>query len=86
MVLRLRWESALIWTASRSKENSLTYCLNFFSEIRERLTYLFLIVIVKLTAFHVKVYTEIVPGAPRKTLQDIIRGRVDFETIIHSDG
>ena len=54
MVLRLRWESALIWTASRSKENSLTYCLNFFSEIRERLTYLFLIVIVELTAFHVK--------------------------------
>lgn len=33
-----------------------------------------------------KVYTEIVPDARRKTLQDIIRGRVDLETIIHSDG
>ena len=53
MVLQLRLESSLIWTASKSKENSLTNCLNFFSEIRERLTYLFLIVIVELTAFHV---------------------------------
>ena len=35
---------------------------------------------------HGKVYTEIVPDAHRKTLQDIIRGRVDLETIIHSDG
>ena len=35
---------------------------------------------------HGKVYTEIVPDAHRKTLQDIIRGRVDMETIIHSDG
>ena len=35
---------------------------------------------------HGKVYTEIVPDASRKTLQDIIRGRVDMETIIHSDG
>ena len=33
-----------------------------------------------------KVYTEIIPNARRKTLQDIIRGRVDMETIIHSDG
>jgi len=33
-----------------------------------------------------KVYTEIVPDARRKTLQDIIRGHVDLETIIHSDG
>jgi transposase len=33
-----------------------------------------------------KVYTEIVPDARRKTLQDIIRGRVDMKTIIHSDG
>ena len=33
-----------------------------------------------------KVYTEIVPDASRKTLQDIIRGRVDMETVIHSDG
>ena len=30
-----------------------------------------------------KVYTEIVPDASRKTLQDIIRGH---ETVIHSDG
>ena len=34
---------------------------------------------------HGKVYTEIVPDASRKTLQDIIRGRVDMETIIHAD-
>ena len=33
-----------------------------------------------------KVYTEIVPDARHKTLQDIIRGRVDLETVIHSDG
>ena len=33
-----------------------------------------------------KVYTEIIPDTHRKTLQDIIRGRVDMETIIHSDG
>jgi transposase len=33
-----------------------------------------------------KVYTEIVPDARRKTLQDIIRGRVEMESIIHSDG
>jgi len=33
-----------------------------------------------------KVYTEIIPDARRKTLQDIIRGRVDLDTIIHSDG
>ncbi len=33
-----------------------------------------------------KVYTEIVPDARRKTLQDIIRGCVDLETVIHSDG
>lgn len=33
-----------------------------------------------------KVYTEIVLDARRKTLQDIIRGRVDLETVIHSDG
>lgn len=32
------------------------------------------------------VYTEIVPDARRKTLQDIIRGRVELESIIHSDG
>ena len=33
-----------------------------------------------------KFYTEIIPDAHRKTLQDIIRGRVDMETIIHSEG
>jgi transposase-like protein len=33
-----------------------------------------------------RVYTEIVPDVRRKTLQDIIRGRVDLETVIHSDG
>ena len=33
-----------------------------------------------------KVYTEIIRDARRKTLQDIIRGRVDLETVIHSDG
>ena len=32
-----------------------------------------------------KVYTEIVPNASRKTLQDVIM-RVELETIIHSDG
>ena len=33
-----------------------------------------------------KVYTEIVPDVRRKTLQDIIRGRVALATVIHSDG
>jgi transposase-like protein len=33
-----------------------------------------------------KVYTEIVPDASRKTLQGIIRGHVDPESVIHSDG
>jgi len=32
-----------------------------------------------------KVYTEIVPDCARKTLQAIIRGKVDPESIIHSD-
>lgn len=32
-----------------------------------------------------KVYTEIVSDCSKKTLQDIIRGKVDPETIIHSD-
>jgi transposase-like protein len=32
-----------------------------------------------------KVYTEIVPDCARKTLQAIIRGRVDPDSIIHSD-
>ena len=32
-----------------------------------------------------KVYTEIVPDCARKTLQGIIRGKVDPESIIHSD-
>lgn len=33
-----------------------------------------------------KVYTEIIPDSSRETLQEIIRGRVDSESIIHSDG
>ena len=33
-----------------------------------------------------KVYTEIVPAARKKTLQDIIRGKVAPESVIHSDG
>jgi transposase len=32
-----------------------------------------------------KVYTEIVPGCSRATLQAIIRGNVDVESVIHSD-
>ena len=32
-----------------------------------------------------KVYTEIVPDASRATLQAVIRGRVDIDSIIHSD-
>lgn len=31
-------------------------------------------------------YTEIVPNTSRKTLQGVIRGRVDLESVIHSDG
>ena len=33
-----------------------------------------------------KVYTEIVPNCSRDTLQAVIRGRVDLESVIHSDG
>jgi transposase-like protein len=33
-----------------------------------------------------KVYTEIVPNCARKTLQAVIRGRVELESVIHSDG
>ena len=33
-----------------------------------------------------KVYTEIVPNCARKTLQAVIRGRVEPESVIHSDG
>ena len=33
-----------------------------------------------------KVYTEIVPDCKSKTLQDIIRGKVSAESIIHTDG
>ncbi len=33
-----------------------------------------------------KVYTEIVPNAAQKTLQNIIRGRVSLDSVIHSDG
>lgn len=32
-----------------------------------------------------KVFTEIVPNCQKKTLQAIIRGRVDLKTVIHSD-
>jgi transposase len=32
------------------------------------------------------VYTEIVPNGARKTLQAVIRGRVELESVIHSDG
>lgn len=33
-----------------------------------------------------KVYTEIVPDAKKRSLQAVIRGRVDVGSIIHSDG
>jgi len=33
-----------------------------------------------------KVYTEIVPDVKSATLQDIVRGRVDAESVIHTDG
>ena len=33
-----------------------------------------------------KVYTEIVPNCKRSTLQAVIRGHVDLESILHSDG
>ena len=33
-----------------------------------------------------EVYTEIVPDCSKATLQAIIRGRVDLESVIHSDG
>ena len=33
-----------------------------------------------------KVYTEIIPDAKAATLQDIIRGRVDIESVVHTDG
>ena len=33
-----------------------------------------------------KVYTEIIPDASKQTLQGIIRGHVDLESVIHSDG
>lgn len=33
-----------------------------------------------------KVYTEIVPNARKKTLQQVIRGKVKLESVIHSDG
>lgn len=35
---------------------------------------------------HGKVYTEIVPNCSKHVLQQIIRGRIDPETVIHSDG
>ncbi len=33
-----------------------------------------------------KVFTEIIPDCRRATLQAVIRGRIDLESIIHSDG
>jgi transposase-like protein len=33
-----------------------------------------------------KVYTKIVPDCKSKTLQDIVRGKVSAESIIHTDG
>ena len=33
-----------------------------------------------------KVYTEIIPDAKSATLQDIIRGRIDIDSVIHTDG
>ena len=33
-----------------------------------------------------KVYTEIVPNPHKKTLQGVIRGRVDIDSVVHSDG
>ena len=33
-----------------------------------------------------KVYTEIVPDVKKKTLQALIRGRADLESVIHTDG
>jgi len=33
-----------------------------------------------------KVYTEVVPDAKKRSLQAVIRGRVDIGSIIHSDG
>jgi transposase-like protein len=35
---------------------------------------------------HGRVYAEIVPDCSRATLQGVIRGRVDPESVIHSDG
>jgi transposase-like protein len=32
------------------------------------------------------VYTEIVPDAKKRTLQSVIRGRIDLDSVIHSDG
>ncbi|MCW9709278.1 IS1595 family transposase [Fodinibius salsisoli] len=32
------------------------------------------------------VYTEIVPDAKKKTLQRVIRGKIDLRSVIHSDG
>ena len=33
-----------------------------------------------------KVYTEIIPDAKARTLQDLVRGKVSVESIIHTDG
>lgn len=33
-----------------------------------------------------KVYTEIVPNCSKRVLQQVIRGRIDVDSVIHSDG
>lgn len=33
-----------------------------------------------------QVYTEIVPGVKKTTLQKSIRGKVSLDTVVHSDG
>lgn len=33
-----------------------------------------------------KVYTEIVPNCSKATLQGVIRGKIDLDSVIHSDG
>ena len=43
------------------------------------------IIVFGLLKRHGKVYTQVVPNVRRKTLQDIIRGRVDLESTLYSD-
>ena len=44
------------------------------------------IIVFGLLKRHGKVYTQIVPNCRRKTLQAIIRGHVDLQSELHSDG